>query len=783
MARLSLPITGIRDRYDVVVVGSGYGASIAASRLARAGRSVCVLERGKEFRPGDYPDTGPEAAAETQVDLPSGQHLGSATGLLDFHVNDDLNVLVGCGLGGTSLINANVSLRAEPRVFEDSRWPQQIRDDLAGGIEAGYERAFEMLKPVPYPDDFPVLAKLEAQRKSAEHLGERFYRPPINVTFEDGVNHVGVPQKACRLVGDCVSGCNHSAKNTLIMNYLPDAVNHGAEIFTKTQVWRVEKAGDDWLVHFNLHDSGREYFSAPTMFVRASVVVLGAGALGSTEVLLRSQRGGLDVSDRLGYGFSGNGDVLGFGYNNDLEINGIGLGTIPPEQADPVGPTITGIIDVREQEDLEDGYVIEEGAIPGAIRFFLPTALAAAGLGGRDTDSGDWLEERKREAASLFGGAGRGAVDNTQTYLVMAHDGSAGRLELDGNQRVRVRWPGVGAQPVFRRVNEALEKATEALGGTYVKNPTWSPMLGQDLVTVHPLGGCVMADDAEHGVTNHKGQVFSGKKGTDAYDGLYVMDGSVIPRSVGVNPLLTICAIAERNVALLAKERGWDFDYSFPPVPAVPDAALPTGIQFTESMKGFFGKAAEGNYQAGLEKGRAEGTSFEFVLTVIADDVDRFLDEPEHEAGMVGTVRAPSLSEKPLTVTDGRFNLFVDVDDAPVTKKMIYNMTLTSVEGRRYRFSGYKTIRNDPGLDVWPDTTTLYITVHDGESEDSPVLGTGILKILPADFARQMTTMHANNAPGVVQAFGAVARFGRAFAGDLLEAYGGAEKLFRNASR
>ncbi|HEX2052411.1 MAG TPA: GMC family oxidoreductase [Actinomycetota bacterium] len=781
MSRLSLPITSIRDRYDVVVVGSGYGASIAASRLARAGRSVCVLERGKEFRPGEYPDTGPEAAAETQVNA-RGHHLGPATGLLDFHVNDDLNVLVGCGLGGTSLINANVSLRAEPRVFDDSRWPQEIRDDLAGGIEAGYQHAVDMLKPVPYPDDFPPLAKLEAQRKSAEAMGRKFYRPPINVTFKDGVNHVGVPQKACRLVGDCVSGCNYSAKNTLIMNYLPDAVNHGAEIFTKTDVRRVQRVDGEWLVYFDLHDSGREYFSAPPMFVRAGIVVIGAGALGSTEILLRSRLADLAVSDRLGYGFSGNGDVLGFGYNNDVEINGIGLGAIPPEQADPVGPTITGIIDVREQEDLEDGFVIEEGAIPGALRFFLPAAFAIVSkLGGKDTDAGDWWLERKREAASLLGGADRGAIDNTQTYLVMAHDGSGGRLELDENQKVRVVWPGVGAQPVFRTVNDALEQATAALGGTYVKNPTWSPVLGQDLVTVHPLGGCVMADDAEHGVTNHKGQVFSGKKGTDAYPGLYVMDGSVIPRSVGVNPLLTICAVAERNVALLAKERGWEIDYSFPPVPAVPDAPQKVGIQFTESMKGYFAKVDDGNYEAGLKKGTETNSPFEFVLTVISDDVDRLLDEPEHEAAMVGTVRAPALSGRPLTVSEGRFNLFVDVDDSPVTKKMIYNMTLTSEEGKRYRFSGFKTIRNDPGLDVWPDTTTLYITVYGGDSEDGEVLGNGILKILPDDFLRQMTTMHANSAKGVVQAFGAVAKFGKAFAGDLLEAYGGADKLFRNA--
>ena len=122
-----------------------------------------------------------------------------------------------------------------------------------------------------------MLKKLEAQRISAEHMGKNFYRPPINVTFEDGVNHVGVEQQACKLCGDCVSGCNYSAKNTLIMNYLPDAANHGAEIFTKTSVRRVEQAGGEWLVHFDLHDTGREHFKAPPMFVRAGIVVWGPG--------------------------------------------------------------------------------------------------------------------------------------------------------------------------------------------------------------------------------------------------------------------------------------------------------------------------------------------------------------------------------------------------------------------------------------------------------------------------------------------------------------------------
>ena len=190
MARLLTSIGNIKDRYEVVVIGSGYGGGVAASRLARAGRQVCVLERGKEFQPGEYPNTEADALKEFQVDLPA-HHIGSDTGLYDLRVNDDMNVFVGCGLGGTSLVNANVAVPAEPAVFEDSRWPQEIRDDQDGLMGEAYTRATEMLRPVPYPDTFPPLRKTQALEKSAAHLGERFYRPPIDVTFEDGVNHVG----------------------------------------------------------------------------------------------------------------------------------------------------------------------------------------------------------------------------------------------------------------------------------------------------------------------------------------------------------------------------------------------------------------------------------------------------------------------------------------------------------------------------------------------------------------------------------------------------------------
>ncbi len=771
-ARLASPIENIRSRYDAVVIGSGYGGSIAASRLARAGQRVCLLERGREFQPGDYPDTTVEALKQFQLDGEHG-HVGPKTGLFDFHANRELGVFQGCGLGGTSLVNAGVVLPAEQRVLDDPVWPQALRDDAAVGMKAGYDRAAAMLRPAPYPQGFPPLEKLAALQAAGDHLGERFYRPPINVNYVDGVNHVGVYQQACRLCGDCVSGCNYAAKNTLIMNYLPDARNHGAEIYTHARVSHVERQDGHWLVHFQLVDSGRDVFDAPPLHVAADVVVLGAGALGSTEILLRSRERGLPLSDRLGERFSGNGDFLAFGYNLDRPVNGIGFGDHDVGELPAVGPCIAGIIDVREQEDLGQGLVIEEGVIPGAISVVLAKVFGiAAGMVGHDTDSGlaDFYRERTRELQSLFSGPYGGALRNTVTFLVMAHDDATGRIVLR-DDRARVDWPGVGTKPIFERISGLLEQATAGLGGTYVRNPIWTELLDHDLVTVHPLGGCPMGEDGGGGVVDHGGRVFAGA-GEDVHDGLYVLDGSVIPRSLGVNPLFTISAVAERACALMAEERGWTIPYDLPSRPVKAQPAPKIGIQFTETMRGFFSTAVTDDFAHADEQGRRDDSTFVFTLTVIADDLDALLGEESHGARLLGTVEAPALSARPLTVTEGEFNLLVSDPTDVGAKRMRYRMKLSSVEGREYFFDGFKLVHDDPGIDAWADTTTLYITVHDGDSDAGEVVGKGILRIRPQDFARQMTTMQVTNAPDAQARLAATGRYAAYFTGSLQDVYG-----------
>src|SRR5258706_2063090 len=231
----------------------------------------------------------------------------------------------------------------------------------------GYTLAKDMLKAKPLPDSVQ-LHKLKGLKKSADAYNNKFYRTDINVNFEiDGPNHVGVEQKPCNLCGDCCSGCNNYAKNTTLMNYLPDAKANGAEIFTEIAVSHIEKKEEKWLVHFNILEDSTEKFNAPTEFIEADIVILAGGTLGSTEILLRSKQKGLAVSDKVGFDFSGNGDVLGFAYNTDSEIEGVGAGTRAIHKDEAAGPCITGVIDLRYQPDLEDGMIIEDAAVPGAI--------------------------------------------------------------------------------------------------------------------------------------------------------------------------------------------------------------------------------------------------------------------------------------------------------------------------------------------------------------------------------------------------------------------------------
>jgi cholesterol oxidase len=199
-------------------------------------------------------------------------------------------------------------------------------------------------------------------------------------------------------------------------------------------------------------------------------------------------------------------------------------------------------------------------------------------------------------------------------------------------------------------------------------------------------------------------------------------------------------------------------------------------------MKGFFSLGAD-DFEQGWDAGKTNDSPFEFTLTIISDDLDSMLENEEHKARIVGTVVAPALSDQPLTVNNGEFNLFVREPGTKHARRMRYRMHLTAENGKSYFFDGFKMVRDDFGLDMWGDTTTLFITVFDGDNSEAPVLGKGILKIHPVDFAKQMTTMQITNATSAAQMLGANARFGQFFAGALFDTYGGIATKPQSPSR
>lgn len=556
MSRLSRPIETIKRRYDVIVVGSGYGGGVTASRLSRAGKRVCVMERGREVLTGEFPTKFPELKNEFQVRGKS-MSTGPHSALYDVRLGTDMHVLVACGLGGGSLVNAGVSLRPDRRVFADDAWPGQIAQD--GTLEEGYRRAEAWIRPTSDPRA-AEMTKYQVLDKARKASGYELVAPRVAVSFERHTNPAGIQQEACTRCGDCCAGCNVGAKNTVALSYLPDAARHGAELFTGLKVRHVEKSHDDlWRVHADVLDKGA---SEATIVIEAAVVVLAAGTLGSTEILLRSRDRGLRVSDQLGTRFSANGDIIAFGYGAKSRVNAVGVGHPAKIPGLEVGAAVTGQLEIRDPDTLANELAVQEGALPSAFASVLPVLFVPNGrlLGALQ---------------SLVNGVYNGPFSSLQTFFAVSHDSASGRFTLD-DDRLSLAWPGAKSEAVYARLDRVLSELVRESGGDYVKNPLAGTIMGHQPATAHPLGGCGMGRDAADGVVDHKCRVFSRNGSGDVHRGLYVIDGSIVPRSLGVNPLLTITALSERAMIHFGEDHGLRFDIA--PVVGDPCPATTPGL-------------------------------------------------------------------------------------------------------------------------------------------------------------------------------------------------------------
>lgn len=524
--------------YDVVVIGSGYGGAVMAARLAQ-GRRLAVLERGREWAPAEFPRD--LVSALTQF-----RGLLTPFGLFDYHIGPTMDVLVGSGLGGTSLINANVVMAADRDAF--GAWPAAIRQDVASGAFAIFEdRVRQMLAAEAVTEE-------DALRKHWMHRSTTLQRArdgmatvplplplAVNLRRYNGVpNAQGIKQSLCSRCGDCVTGCRVGAKNTLDVNYLPLAQSRGAEIFTRTEVERLELLPDGrWRIHTITRPDG---ITPVQGAVEAGSVILAAGALGSTQILMKSRSRGLSVSATLGNRFSSNGDLITLGYNSSVQTNVVGFGTAPPLPGQRhTGPTITIAADHRANRPLADRFLIEEAAVPSALADTLRLLLPLSA--GIFTD----FPAAQRVARDLLYARTDGALNHSMIYLGIGHDSAGGRIGLDGLGNAQVIWPNVMQEPFVARLRGEMARHATVFEGRAMDYPRASPVFGGALTTVHPLGGCPMAEHVGQGVVNADGQVFDPRRGgAEVYPNLRVVDGAIAPASIGVNPLLTIAALAER---------------------------------------------------------------------------------------------------------------------------------------------------------------------------------------------------------------------------------------------
>jgi cholesterol oxidase len=517
--------------FDTIIIGSGFGGAVTACRLAERGHRVLVLERGRRWTPQTYPRS-PEDAWLWNQDSPEQQN-----GWLDLRIMDTMWVAAGCGVGGGSLIYANIFVPAKPEAFEKG-WPSEIRFDT---LKPYYDKASAMMAVEELPDN-QLTERHQLMREGAEKLGlgDRFRKLPIAVTFDPQwdanakdatedhhsktwINPHGKQQGTCVHCGNCDIGCTVQAKNTLDLNYLARAEQCGAEIRPLHHVTKIEPLSDGYTVYFDQINS-EEKTSTPGSLT-AQRVILAAGSLGSSEILLRcrDEHNTLpNLSPALGKKWCSNGDFLTPAFYPQRKIS--------PTK----GPTITCAIDMLDHHADGESVFVEDGGFPNLFKNFIMRRLQQTGHGPWSTF---WQELVKNIPDT------EDPLECVMPWFGQGVDASNGHLYLDRpwyapwKQALRLHWSPDEAAPAVNALIHMHEKLSEATNGTAWVPPSWTAF--KTLVTPHPLGGCAMSNDADTGVVNHLGEVFG-------YPNLYVADGAIIPQALGLNPSGTIAALAER---------------------------------------------------------------------------------------------------------------------------------------------------------------------------------------------------------------------------------------------
>jgi cholesterol oxidase len=450
-------------------------------------------------------------------------------------------VAAGAGVGGGSLIYASVSVEAKAEVFQRG-WPPEISYEV---LKPYYDRVGSMLDIQILPDN-QLTERCKLMQESAQKCGwgERFHKVPLAVSFDPEwhyglpdarndqhsksfVNAQGRTQGTCVHCGNCDIGCQVSAKNTLDLNYLALAENKGAEIRPLHLVMALEPHDSGWLVHIDRIEDDRRKRETLT----AQRVIVSAGSIGSTELLLRCRdvhRTLPALSTRLGQGWAFNGDFVTPTFFSGRKVS--------PTH----GPTITSAIDLLDYVVDGQALFIEDGGVPNLAADFIKSRL-------RRTHWGK-LRRFWKELAQVSDVDD--PLDNMMPWFGQGVDAADGRLYMGRlwyapwRRTLKMHWDYRRSEAMVEAMVAVHKKLSAVTGGDAWVPPTWTVL--RNLITPHPLGGCNMGITAAEGVVDAGGKVFG-------YDNLFVMDGSIIPRAIGLNPSRTIAALAELNIEKMCR--------------------------------------------------------------------------------------------------------------------------------------------------------------------------------------------------------------------------------------
>ncbi len=528
---------GAAHDYDVLVIGSGFGGAVTALRLTEKGYRVGVLEAGRRFEDADLPATSWDVRNFLWA-----PRLG-CKGIQRIHLLRDVIILAGAGVGGGSLVYANTLYEPAEAFYRDRQWGHIT--DWRAELAPYYDQARRMLGVVPNPTMTPadqVMREVAAEMG----VGSTFGMAPVGVFFgRDGRQEPGVEaddpyfggagprRRGCLEEGECMTGCRHNAKNTLVKNYLYLAERAGAAVRPETTVVAVRPLRDGgYAVDTVRTGAWRARRGARTL--TAGQVVLAAGTWGTQQLLHRMKAGGWlpGISARLG--------------------------AVTRTNSEALGGALTTMRN-RRQHDFTRGVAITSSIHPDACTHIEPVRYGkgsnAMGLlstlmtdgGGSVPRPVKWLGQALRHPGrlgSLYGGLGHWSeraiigltmqtLDNSIT--VRPRRTRLGRIKLSSA-------PGHGApNPTWVPVaNQAMRRIAARVGGFPLNS------VGEMVdipMTAHFLGGCVIGDSPATGVVDGYHRLYG-------YPGLHVVDGSAISANLGVNPALTITAQAERAMAL-----------------------------------------------------------------------------------------------------------------------------------------------------------------------------------------------------------------------------------------